>query len=142
MAITYHLTDRPSSDELAAIDAGLNAFNQSEAEVSYVRKLVVTARDEAGSIQGGALGRTWGECCELLQLWVAEPCRRRGLGRSLVQRFEREARIRGCLLVYLDTFSFQAPGFYESLGYEVVLVTRGFTGGITKYTRQKSLERP
>ena len=142
MAITYDLTDSPTPAELAVIDAGLDAFNQAQNELSNVRKLVVTAHDEARSIQGGALGRTWGECCELLQLWVAESSRRKGIARSLVQRFEREASVRGCKLVYLDTFSFQAPGFYEALGYKAVLVTRGFTGGIAKYTMHKSLAGP
>lgn len=140
--ITYDLTDSPGSADLAAIHAGLDAFNQAEAELANVRRLAVTARDGARAIQGGALGRTWGECGELLQLWVAESARGRGIGRSLVQRFEQEASARGCTLVYLDTFSFQAPGFYESLGYKVVLVTRGFTGGIAKYTLHKSIGQP
>jgi GNAT superfamily N-acetyltransferase len=140
--IAYDLTDAPSAAQLAAIDAGLGAFNEAVAELANVRRLVVTAHDQAGAIQGGALGRTWGECCELLQLWVADPVRGQGLGRGLLQRFEREARARGCTLVYLDTFSFQAPAFYEALGYRAVLETRGFTGGIVKYTMHKPLGVP
>ena len=142
MAITYDITDFPATADIAAIHAGLDAFNQAEAELAKVRQLAVTAHDGGRAIQGGALGRTWGECGELLQLWVAESARGRGIGRSLVQRFEEEASARGCALIYLDTFSFQAPGFYESLGYEVVLVTRGFTGGIAKYTLHKSIRQP
>jgi GNAT superfamily N-acetyltransferase len=138
--MTFELTDQPTSAQLAAIDAGLDDFNRAETELSKVRRLVVTAHDEARVIQGGAVGRTWGECCELLQLWVAEPARGRGIGRGLLQLFEQQARARGCRLAYLDTFSFQAPGFYEKLGYTAVLVTRGFTGGIARYTMHKSLE--
>lgn len=140
--IAYDLTDAPSAAQLAAIDAGLGAFNEAVAELANVRRLVVTAHDQAGAIQGGAVGRTWGECCELLQLWVAESFRRQGIGRGLVRRFEGEARVRGCTLVYLDTFSFQAPAFYEALGYKAVLATRGFTGGIVKYTMHRSLAEP
>jgi hypothetical protein len=32
---------------------------------------------------------------------------------------EGEALKRGCHSVWLDTFSFQAPGFYQKLGYEI-----------------------
>jgi ribosomal protein S18 acetylase RimI-like enzyme len=32
---------------------------------------------------------------------------------------EQEAKARGCRGVWLDTYSFQARGFYERLGYAV-----------------------
>ena len=38
------------------------------------------------------------------------------------------------LAFYLETFSFQAPSLYRSLGYEVKLELRGFSAGIVKYT--------
>lgn len=34
-----------------------------------------------------------------------------------MSRTEEEARQMGAKNAYLDTFSFQAPGFYENLGY-------------------------
>ena len=41
---------------------------------------------------------------------------------------------RACHNFYLETFSFQAPNFYRSLGYEVRLELHGYTGGVVKYT--------
>jgi ribosomal protein S18 acetylase RimI-like enzyme len=35
----------------------------------------------------------------------------------LVEFAESCARERGCIGAWVDTFSFQAPGFYERLGY-------------------------
>ena len=43
--------------------------------------------------------------------------RRQGLGAELLRRAEDEARARGCVGAHLDTFSFQARGFYEKQGY-------------------------
>jgi len=42
-----------------------------------------------------------------------------GLGRRLIKQAEEEAVRRGCRGVWLDTFSWQARGFYEKLGYSV-----------------------
>lgn len=104
-----------------------------------VQQLSVLARDSAGQITGGAIGRTWGKCCELQQLWVSTEARSLGMGTGLMDRFEHEALQRGCLLVYLDTFSFQARPFYEKRGFQVALETHGFTNGIVKYTMHKRL---
>ena len=92
-----------------------------------------------GTVVGGAVGRTWGACCELRQLWVAPGYRGQGVGSRMVRMFERRAGERGCRLAYLDTFSFQARPFYEALGYEVVLEIEGFSDGISKYTMTHSL---
>jgi ribosomal protein S18 acetylase RimI-like enzyme len=51
-------------------------------------------------------------------LWIRAGLRRRGLGSRLVEEAERHALAFGCHSAYVDTFSFQAPGFYRKLGYE------------------------
>ena len=51
-------------------------------------------------------------------LWVSHGLRGRGVGRELMDRAEVRSRERGCHSAWLDTFSFQARGFYEKLGYE------------------------
>ncbi|WP_374668642.1 GNAT family N-acetyltransferase [Ramlibacter sp.] len=125
-----------------AIDEGLGAANDAFAPLADVQPLGVDAHDAAGRLLGGANGRTWGDCAELQQLWVAPAHRRRGLGAAIVRRFEAEARARGCRLVYLDTFSFQAPAFYQSLGYRVASAIDGLGGGAVKYAMRKALPAP
>lgn len=139
MQLAFECTDRPGAADLAVVDAGIDGFNATEPEIHEVRALAVFARDAAGLVKGGAVGRTWGACCELQQLWVADEARGHGVGNGLMDRFENAARRRGCLLVYLDTFSFQARPFYEQRGYTVVLETPGFTKGIVKFTLHKRL---
>lgn len=107
--------------------------------LSDVRPLHLISSDDTGSTIGGAVGRTWGQCCELQQLWVAAERRQQGIGSQLLESFEREAAARGCALIYLDTFSFQAPSFYALRGYVEVLRVTGYTGGVVKVTLQKKI---
>lgn len=130
--LTAH-DDVPQRDG-SLIDAGLGASNESAAPLHEVSALSCFAREPSGAVVGGAVGRTWGTCCELQQLWVEPTRRRQGIGALLVREFERRAETRGCHTFYLETFSFQAPALYRSLGYEVKLELAGFGPGIVKYT--------
>jgi ribosomal protein S18 acetylase RimI-like enzyme len=121
------------------IDDGLDHFNQNAADFTTSLKFVCIARLSSGSIVGGALARWWGQCCELQQIWVDKDHRSVGIGRRLVQMVEGEARVRGCALLYLDTFSFQAPAFYLKLGYEVACELKGFPNNVSKFVMRKSL---
>jgi GNAT superfamily N-acetyltransferase len=50
-------------------------------------------------------------------LAVPEQWRGHDYGTALMGEAERIARSRGCVGVWLDTFDFQARGFYEKLGF-------------------------
>lgn len=75
-------------------------------------------RGDAGEIIAGFNGHTWGGCCELSHVWVDQRYRHQGLGTLLLRSAEAEAVARGCAQLVLATHDFQAPGFYERLGYE------------------------
>ena len=116
------------------VDAGLGESNDAAVPLHEVQALSAFAPLPSGQVVGGAIGRTWGRCCELQQLWVQPGYRRRGCGGRLVRAFEQRAEERGCMTFYLETYSFQAPGLYRSLGYEVVHQISGYAPGIVKYT--------
>ena len=54
-----------------------------------------------------------------------------------MQSAQHEAHLRGCRHAYLDTFDFQALGFYQKLGYELFGHLDDYPPGHTKYFLQK-----
>jgi hypothetical protein len=52
---------------------------------------------------------------------------------------EAEARARACVLLYLDTFTFQAPAFYLKLGYDIACEFKGFPNNVSKFVMRKNL---
>ena len=124
---------RPDAAAARVVDEGLGDANLAAAPLDEVQSLSAFARTDAGEVVGGAIGRTWGRCCELQQLWVHPDWRRRGIARQLVRAVEAQARERGCGVFYLETFSFQAPAFYRTLGYEARFTIAGFAPGIEKH---------
>jgi GNAT superfamily N-acetyltransferase len=137
--VVWEQTDAPAPADAAAVDDGLEASNSAAADWSGVRPLACFARLASGVLIGGAVARTWGGCCELRHVWVAPAYRRRGVGRRLVELVEAEARARHCTLLFLETFSFQAPRLYQALGFEVACELTGFPEGIIKYIMRKAL---
>jgi ribosomal protein S18 acetylase RimI-like enzyme len=132
-ALDWDVHDDVPELEGRLVDHGLGEANDAAAPLDEVRRLSCFARLPSGAVVGGAVGRTWGECCELQQLWVDPAHRRRGVGARLVRMFEERAASRGCRTYFLETFSFQAPAFYESLGYRRATEFRGFPHGIVRY---------
>jgi len=96
-------------------------------------------RSESGEVIAAFNGHTWGGCCVIAHLWVHESQRGRGLGRMMLQAAEAEARQRGCEQMILSTHSFQAPAFYERLGYERQAVVPDHPRGHANVTYVKRL---
>jgi uncharacterized protein YndB with AHSA1/START domain/GNAT superfamily N-acetyltransferase len=139
-SLTVH--DDVPRDEAHVVDEGLGEANDAAGPLHEVQGLSCFARSHTGAVVGGVVGRTWGECCELQQLWVHPAHRGTGMGTRLVKLFEERAIARGCSTFYLETFSFQARPFYERLGYEAKFEIRGFSPGVAKYLMVRMLRRP
>lgn len=76
--------------------------------------------DDNGKIIAGCVARMY--CWNVAYvdtLLVDERYRGNGFGSKLLIEVERTAKEKGCYLIHLDTFDFQAKGFYEKQGYEV-----------------------
>ena len=95
---------------------GLIAYNRPFAGPARYKRLVLSAR-EGRRIVGGLVGDCLWNFVYVHLLWVDGAARGKDHGTRLMREAERVARERGAALVWLNTFSFQAPKFYEKLGY-------------------------
>ncbi|RKF20355.1 GNAT family N-acetyltransferase [Alginatibacterium sediminis] len=75
-------------------------------------------RDEHGDIVGGLIAKLMFTTLHVKYLWISESIRRLGFGKKLIELAQRDANQQGVINVFLDTYSFQAPLFYESLGFK------------------------
>jgi GNAT superfamily N-acetyltransferase len=111
--------DRRLSDELDKVNAAATDG------VPPARELTVQILDDSGELAAGMSGWTWGVAAGIGLTWVREDARGDGLGASLLADFEDAARARGCTHVFVTSFTFQAPGFYERYGYREIFRWEG-----------------
>lgn len=100
-----------------ALWKGLVAFNrEAVGPLRYSRK-VVTVRGANGRVLGGLILESYLRESYVELLWLSAAARGARLGSRLLAQAERLARERGSVLIHLNTYSFQAPRFYEKQGY-------------------------
>lgn len=121
--------------------AGLIAYNRSHAGALRYSRAVLSARDATGRLLGGVILQSYWLETYVELLWLSAKARREGLGAKLLKEAERRARRRGSRLIHLNTYSFQAPGFYEKLGYRRFGGLAGSPAGKRRYFYFKRLRR-
>ena len=132
-----------NEDDSAVFDtliAGLKEHKYEHMGPEDTLPLSVVARDEDNKIIGGVSGRTIYKNFLIGIVWVDKETRGTGLGRKLMEFAEVEAKKRGCLVAQLDTLSFQAPDFYQKLGFDIVGTVPGFSGSPERYFLLKNYQ--
>lgn len=129
----------PSQEDVEALRQHLRAYNVDRGGVDDGTALAIFLRNDQAEMSAGIFGWLWGTCLEIDYVWVHESLRGQGIGKRLVETLEREAFSRGCQVVILDTYSFQAPTFYENLDYELFGTVGGYGDNHQKYFFRKYL---
>ena len=99
------------------LSEALDKFNACATPDVLPAEELTVRMEEDGELIAGASGWTWGQAAGIGMIWVREDQRGTGIGAGLMAAFENEARARGCTHVFVTSFTFQAPGFYQRLGY-------------------------
>jgi len=132
----------PQAETRAAILDGLISFNskQTAGQFGPPRTIALALKDPGtGKSVGGLTGRIGYSRMFVELLFVPEQLRGTGLGRQLMERAEDVAREHGCTGIWLDTFTFQAPGFYQKLGYSVFGEISDYPPGFSRFFLHKPL---
>lgn len=93
-----------------------------------------------GEIIAGILSKMYcWNCLYIDVLWVKEEYRNQGFGSKLLKEIEGIAKEKGCHLIHLDTFDFQAKDFYLKYEYEIFGVLDQCPEGHKRYFLKKSI---
>jgi GNAT superfamily N-acetyltransferase len=139
MEYTLSITDVADEEVRKAIVAPLVEYNSSQAGPSQNRPIVVLVKDKRGEVVGGLWGHTGYEWLFTQLLVVPASLRGRGVGTKIMKLAEGEAMNRGCHGAWLDTFEFQARGFYERIGYECFGELPSYPKGFSRFFMKKTL---
>src|SRR4051794_16868005 len=123
------IVDGARDDDVGELRGGGGGYKIERNRHDDGRSLSCFLRDADGQLRAGIDGFTWGGYAKVEYLWVDEGVRGRGLGWRLMAAAIEQASMRGCDVMVVDTHTFQAPGFYEKLGFTEVGRTEGTPRG-------------
>ena len=108
-----------------------------DGEITVCKKIL----DKEGNIIAGCTGYiySWG-AMYIDDMWVEEKYRRQGLGSKVFQAVEQVAEEKGCHLIFLGTWDFQAKPYYIKHGYSVFSTLHECPAGHEDYGLYKRLD--
>lgn len=135
----FRIIENVSKQDVEQIHSQLKKYNCLKREASQSIPLGIFYEEAYGEKKAGLTGELFGNWLCIEYLWVSEELRGKGFGSKLLEAAEKEAVLHGAKYVFVDTFDFQAPGFYVKHGYEQVfkLFNYPYTG--TRYYYIKKL---
>ena len=140
MPAQIQLSENVTEAERLAILTPLLTHNLAnggdDAHETFALLLRAPDRDE---VIGGLYGKISYRWLLIDLVSVPEQMRGQGIGEQLMRMAEDIAQKKNCIGIWLETFSFQAPGFYRKLGYSEFGHLADYPPGHTRLYYQKTL---
>ena len=121
-----------------AVLGGLVGYNTRKMGKQKYKRFAISLR-EGDKIVGGIVGEVWTTVLYIQLFWIEQKLRGKDHGTRLIRAIEQEAKRFGARQSYVDTMSFQAPGFYRTCGYSEFGSIEGYPDGVTRHWFTKSL---
>ena len=137
--MNFRISTDGNANDIFEIKSKLEAYNVSHGAGADKTPLGIYYEDEQGNKQAGLVANIFGNWLFVEFLFVSESLRGQGIGGKLLSAAEQEAKRLGCKYAYLTTNAFQAPGFYEKMGYKCVFVLEEFPRDGKKFHFTKEL---
>lgn len=117
----------------------IRSYNRSKREAAESEPLNLYVEDDSGELMAGLVAETFGNWLEIEYLFVKEDLRGQGIGSKLLQQAESEAKKRNYRYVFVNTYQFQAPAFYQKHGYKEVFTLKDYPYTGQRHYYQKDL---
>ena len=117
----------------------IRSYNLSKREVAESEPLNLYVEDDSGELMAGLVAETFGNWLEIEYSYVKDDLRGQGIGSQLLQQAESEAKKRNCRFVFVNTYQFQAPAFYQKQGYKEVFTLKDYPYTGQRHYYQKDL---
>lgn len=139
MSLRITTPENPSEADRDAVLAPLRAYNIERGGDPRIRPVALLLTDDDRRHVGGLWGRLVYDWLYVELLAVPEQHRGAGYGKALMERAEDIARANDCVGIWLDTYAFQARGFYEKLGFDLFGTLDDHPIGQQRYFLRKRL---
>ena len=127
------------SQKVQEIGGLIRSYNRSIRETAESEPLNLYIEDEQGQLLAGLVAETFGNWLEIEYLFVKDDLRGQGIGSQLLKRAESEAKNRNCRYVFVNTYQFQAPAFYQKHDYQEVFTLKDYPCTGQRHYYQKDL---
>lgn len=131
--------ENTESQKAQKIGELVRSYNRSKREAAESEPLNLYIEDEHGRLLAGLVAETFGNWLEIEYLFVKEELRGQGIGSQLLYQAESEAKKRNCRYVFVNTYQFQAPAFYQKHGYQEVFTLKDYPCTGQRHYYQKDL---
>jgi GNAT superfamily N-acetyltransferase len=121
-----------------AVLDGLIGYHTEKMGKQKYKRFAVSLR-QGDKIVGGIVGEVWTTVLFIQLFWIEQKLRGKDYGTKLIKAIEDEAKRPGATHSYVDTMSFQAPGFYRASGYRKFGSIEGYPDKVTRHWFTKSL---
>lgn len=141
--MTNYFIEESTREEYVLVDDGIVEYNSSKVPFTQDPPFISINRvikGASGEVLAGinSLLYCW-KCLYIDVLWVKDEYRNEGYGSVLLNEVERIAKEKGCNLIHLDTFDFQAKDFYLKHGYEIFGILDGCPSDHKRYYMKKNI---
>lgn len=136
-----HYSCHPASpEEIATTVTALRAHTEACTGTKVAHEPFALTAYEGERLIGSIIGKIYSNWLHLELVWVDEPHRGKGIGRTLLKRSMDAAKERNLAGIEVWTQSWQAPEFYLRSGFEEYAVLEDFLPGHKRHVFRYKVE--